>query len=136
MATRPRLFRSRAVAPQAQAVASLSDERRGKTAARGYGSRWRREAAQHLAAYPLCAYCEAGVFGPARVTPATLVDHLYPHRGDQRVFWLRGLWASACVPCHSGPKQAIEQRGLAAVPDLDRLARRLGRSTLTEALMG
>jgi hypothetical protein len=57
------------------------------------------------------------------VTAATLVDHVYPHRGDRQLFWDRTWWASSCTPCHSGFKQRVEAAGQAA---LDALARRLG----------
>jgi 5-methylcytosine-specific restriction protein A len=34
------------------------------------------------------------------VVPATIVDHVVPHRGDQRLFWDQGNWAPACKSCH------------------------------------
>ena len=37
-----------------------------------------------LQLHPLCKYCaELG-----RVTPATIVDHIEPHKGDVNKFWL------------------------------------------------
>jgi len=31
---------------------------------------------------------------------ATLVDHVVPHRGDQRLFWLVANWQALCTACH------------------------------------
>jgi hypothetical protein len=60
------------------------------------------------------------------VTAASLVDHLYPHKGDQTLFWIRTWWVSSCAPCHNGFKQRIEDIGQSAI---DALARRLGLPT-------
>ena len=56
------------------------DRQRPSAARRGYGPRWRRARAAFLAQHPLCAACRA----QGRVVPATVVDHVVPHRGDQR----------------------------------------------------
>lgn len=77
----------------------------------------------HLGGHPLCAYCEL----EGRVAAATLVDHLYPHRRFQGVFWMRQWWVSACADCHDGFKQRVERAGKAAI---DALARRLGLPVL------
>lgn len=106
-----------------------ADERRGSARARGYGAPWERAAAAYRMARPLCEYCLAGAFGHAvgTVTPATLVDHLYPHRGDMGLFWDRRFWVAACKADHDGPKQAAERQGRAA---LDALALAIGRAPL------
>ena len=50
---------------------------------RGYDSRWRKARRRYLDAHPLCTEClKAG-----RYTRATVVDHIVPHRGDQKLFW-------------------------------------------------
>ena len=54
------------------------DRQRPSAARRGYGSRWRRARAAFLALHPLCASCRA----QGRVVPATVVDHVVPHRGE------------------------------------------------------
>ncbi len=95
------------------------DARRGSAHARGYGKRWQAAAAGHLRRHPLCAYCQL----EGRVTPASEVDHLYPHKGDMGLFWRALYWVSACAPCHAGFKQSVERKGKHAI---DALARRLG----------
>lgn len=62
-----------------------------------------------------------------------LVDHLYPHRTYDGVFWLTEWWVASCTPCHSGMKQAVEQAGKAAI---DALARRLGREPMAGPATG
>jgi 5-methylcytosine-specific restriction endonuclease McrA len=49
-----------------------------------------------------------------RVTPATVADHIKPHRGDWMAFRLGNL-QSLCASCHNGAKRALE-RGLTLKP--------------------
>jgi len=35
-----------------------------------------------------------------RLTPATVVDHIIPHRGDERLFWDETNWQPLCKQCH------------------------------------
>jgi len=44
------------------------------------------------------------------VTPATLADHVTPHRGDWDEF-LHGALQSLCTECHNTRKKADENRG-------------------------
>lgn len=46
-----------------------------------------------------------------RLTPATVVDHIQPHRGDSALFWSESNWQSLCAPHHDGAKQAFERTG-------------------------
>lgn len=75
---------------------AAADVERGTAAQRGYGSRWQRTRIGFLAAHPLCASCMAA----GRVTEATVVDHIVPHRGDMNLFWQRSNWQPLCKPCH------------------------------------
>ncbi len=45
----------------------------------------------------------------AVVTPATIADHITPHRGDPVLF--EGDLQSLCAPCHNSWKQALESGG-------------------------
>jgi 5-methylcytosine-specific restriction endonuclease McrA len=45
-------------------------------------ARWQRLRKYQLIEHPLCVYCLAN----GRVTPATVVDHVVPHRGAGRRF--------------------------------------------------
>ncbi|WP_132805430.1 HNH endonuclease signature motif containing protein [Tepidamorphus gemmatus] len=78
------------------------DAHRPTARQRGYDSKWDRERAAFLAAHPTCQRdgCTA---------PATVVDHITPHRGDMRLFWRRSNWQALCAPCHSRWKQARER---------------------------
>jgi 5-methylcytosine-specific restriction protein A len=67
-------------AQSAAAVKRDLDRQRPSAARRGYGPRWRRARAAFLARHPLCALCRA----QGRVVPATVVDHVVPHRGDPK----------------------------------------------------
>jgi 5-methylcytosine-specific restriction protein A len=62
----------------------------------GYDSNWERARRAWLFEHPLCVACHA----EGRLTAATVVDHIVPHRGDRRLFWDRGNWQSLCKPCH------------------------------------
>ena len=98
------------------------DARRGSATSRGYGGRWDKASKSYLREHPLCAYCALH----DHVRGATLVDHLYPHRGDTALFWATQWWVASCKACHDSFKQSLERAGGAA---LDDLARRLGRPT-------
>jgi 5-methylcytosine-specific restriction protein A len=47
-----------------------------------------------------------------KVTPATVADHVEPHRGDVMLFW-HGALQSLCTAHHSGTKAQQEKRGYA-----------------------
>ena len=42
--------------------------------------------------------------------PASVVDHVTPHQGDQRLFWDEANHQSLCKPCHDGDKAREEAR--------------------------
>ncbi|WP_460274261.1 HNH endonuclease signature motif containing protein [Celeribacter sp. ULVN23_4] len=50
--------------------------------------------------YPVCVRCGA---------PATVVDHIIPHKGDDRLFWDKTNWQALCKPCHDRQKQREER---------------------------
>lgn len=72
--------------------------------ARGYNYRWQKARARFLRDNPLCVYCQR----EGRVTAATVVDHIVPHRGDQQLFWDENNWNALCASCHSSVKQKEE----------------------------
>jgi 5-methylcytosine-specific restriction protein A len=45
------------------------------------------------------------------VRPATDVDHIKPHRGDQALFWGPENHQSLCGTCHDSVKQTFEKTG-------------------------
>lgn len=46
-----------------------------------------------------------------RLTAASVVDHIRPHRGDAELFFDPENWQSLCKPCHDGTKQSGEKSG-------------------------
>ena len=94
--------------PQANRIATaVSGSWRSDKASstqRGYGYAWQQARLVHLSAHPLCAYCERD----DRVTAASVVDHIIPHRGDMKLFWDRSNWQSLCRPCHDIVKKREE----------------------------
>lgn len=81
------------------------------SAARGYGYKWQQARAKFLAEHPLCE-CQDCQAGAKRTTPATVVDHKTPHRGDQRLFWDRSNWQAMSKPCHDRKTQQETAAGL------------------------
>ena len=63
---------------------------------RGYDSRWRKVRKVFLQAHPLCVECQK----EGRFVKATVVDHVMPHRGDQKLFWDQSNWQPLCKQCH------------------------------------
>jgi 5-methylcytosine-specific restriction enzyme A len=78
------------------AVKRELDRQRPSAARRGYGPRWRRARAAYLARHPLCVRCQAA----GCIEPSTVVDHVVPHRGDEKLFWDTRNWAPSCKRCH------------------------------------
>ena len=72
------------------------DNRRGSRHERGYTYRWEKARAAFLGEHPLCKAC----YQEGRVEPATVVDHIKPHRGDLTLFWSTDNWQSLCKRCH------------------------------------
>lgn len=82
---------------RAQARAQ-SDARRGHSAARGYGWRWRKYREQFLREHPLCKACELR----GQLAPSTDVDHISPVSGpDDPLFWDPTNHQALCHACHS-----------------------------------
>jgi 5-methylcytosine-specific restriction enzyme A len=73
---------------------------RGSSYARGYRKRWDLVAKAHLMKYPECVKCGR---------PAEEVDHIKPHKGDQRLFWDAKNMQSLCKVCHS--RKTAEEDG-------------------------
>jgi 5-methylcytosine-specific restriction enzyme A len=68
---------------------------------------WKRLRAAQLAREPLCRYCaEIGA-----LTPATVADHVVPHRGRVEVFMDPDNLQSLCKQCHDSVKQQEERSG-------------------------
>ncbi len=80
--------------------------KRSSAAARGYNAKWQRERLRFLRMNPLCVICRR----EGRLTPATVVDHIVPHRGDETLFWDRTNWQALCKLCHD-TKTASENGG-------------------------
>lgn len=93
------------------------DKWRGSAASRGYGSRWQKARATYLTNHPLCVCHLAN----GRVEPATVVDHVVPHQGDQKLFWDTGNWQPLCQPCHDSLKAQVEDRWLKGEADAGEL---------------
>lgn len=76
-----------------------------------YGRAWRKARLVHLQQHPLCVDCLA----EKKITEATEVDHIIPHRGDMNLFWQKTNWQSLCKPHHSA-KTCRENGGFGNIP--------------------
>ncbi|WP_316394934.1 HNH endonuclease signature motif containing protein [Bradyrhizobium sp. 33ap4] len=74
--------------------------RRPTASDRGYGTAWQKARSGFLASHPNCAMCGK---------PATVVDHINPHRGDKALFWDKSNWQPLCTHHHNSTKQAQER---------------------------
>lgn len=75
----------------------LHTKDRAHAAERGYGAKWQRERRKFLESNPFCVKC----YEEGHITMATVVDHIVPHRGDQKLFWDRGNWQPLCEHHHN-----------------------------------
>ena len=63
---------------------------------RGYDSKWQRFRKQYLKAHPFCVMClKQGLF-----VPATLIDHIRPFRGEERLEYGRDNLQALCKHHH------------------------------------
>lgn len=97
MPTRPQVYRPHSHAPATQQGAGSTHVYKHKTTTeRGYGYAWQQARIPFLRDNPVCVRCEqSGIF-----TPATVVDHIIPHRGDMTLFWDSDNWQTLCKSCH------------------------------------
>lgn len=73
------------------------EDNRPSSTARGYNYRWQKVRKMYLKENPLCVEClNLGI-----ITPATIVDHIEPHKGDYDKFWDEDNMQSLCEKCHN-----------------------------------
>lgn len=77
-------------------------------------ARWSRIRAAQLAATPLCEPCAKAT--PPRVTPATTVHHVIPHKGDPTIFHT-GPFESHCKACHDAIGAEQDRQGYHSLTD-------------------
>jgi len=72
------------------------DKNRGNANQRGYTYRWNKYRLTFLSKNPLCVECgKEGI-----IKPATVVDHIIPHKGNNNLFWDSGNHQALCKRCH------------------------------------
>ena len=87
-----------------------------ETSNRLYDSpRWRRLRSWHLAKEPLCRLCKA----VGRITAATVVDHIEPHKNRLELFFDDTNLQSVCKSCHDNSKQLQELHGYSMAADVE-----------------
>lgn len=89
------------IATRDRARKARHDEHRPNAWARGYTKEWERQRALFLASHPFCVVCGE---------PAVIVDHIIPHKGDDRLFWDVANWQPLCAHHHNSAKQSKERR--------------------------
>ena len=72
-----------------------------------YNYRWQKARATFLKRNPLCVFCKE----QGKITTATVVDHITPHKGDSSLFWDRDNWQPLCKLHHDSAKKKEEERG-------------------------
>lgn len=63
---------------------------------RGYTSKWQKLSKLFLKKNPLCNECLRN----GKLSPAAVVDHITPHRGDETLMWSENNWQALCKNCH------------------------------------
>jgi 5-methylcytosine-specific restriction endonuclease McrA len=98
-----------------------ADAHRPSARARGYDSKWDVERAAYLKAHPSCTRQHKD--GSTCGAPSTVVHHIIPHRGNQKLFWSRSNWAARCKPCHDRFDQSNEKAPPPGGPNFGKPAR-------------
>lgn len=78
-------------------------------------ARWQKLRARQLAVEPTCRFCR----GDGKITIATVVDHVKPHRGNMMLFCDTDNLQSLCKHCHDSRKQRMERSGIVPGADSD-----------------
>lgn len=86
------------------------DKYRGTAAQRGYDSKWRKARTRFLSINQLCVEC----YKDSKLTVATVVDHIIPHKGDYKLFWDETNWQPLCKR-HHDTKTATKDGGFGRV---------------------
>lgn len=76
---------------------------------------WTKGRLVFLANNPLCTRCQA----KGRITRATVVNHIKPHKGDLALFYDTSNFEAVCAPCHDGPIKQAEYLGYSTDIGLD-----------------
>jgi 5-methylcytosine-specific restriction protein A len=71
---------------------------------RGYSWRWEKVRAIWLKRNPICVMC----YRDGRIEPATVVDHIVPHKGNQLLMWNEKNLQSLCAHHHNSEKKRQE----------------------------
>jgi 5-methylcytosine-specific restriction protein A len=85
---------------------AFAASRRPNAGERGYTYQWSLASKRYRAKHPLCRGCEA----VGRVEIATVVDHVIPHKGDERLFCDEGNWQPSCDWHHNEIKATLEHQ--------------------------
>ncbi len=81
---------------QHRSEARMYERYRGSARKRGYNKQWEKESKGFLKEHPLCVECEK----QGKFIPAQVVDHIVPHRGNQKLFWDKRNWQPLCKHHH------------------------------------
>ncbi len=82
------------------------DRYRPNAARRGYDARWRKIRIAHLKEFPFCVFhLENNQF-----IPATIVDHITPHKQNPYLLYDPNNLQSLCKHCHDSVKQRQERQ--------------------------
>ena len=101
------------VPPMSKVRTRRYDACRGSARQRGYTRTWEKARHLFLMERPWCRMC----MQEDKITSATVVDHIVPHRGDPGLFWSPDNWQSLCQHHHNSEKQRLERLGY--VPGTD-----------------
>ncbi len=78
---------------------TMCDANRPNAYRRGYTAEWQKKSKIYLKAHPLCM-CVGCDNGKLKITIATVVDHIVPHRGNMKLFWDKSNWQAMSKTCH------------------------------------
>lgn len=81
---------------------------RESSSQRGYNGKWRKRRKLYLSKHPLCVKCERA----GKLTTATVVDHIVPHRGNEVLMWDEDNWQALCKPCHDNKTGTEDTRSV------------------------
>jgi 5-methylcytosine-specific restriction protein A len=75
----------------------LMEKQRPDSSARGYDYEWQKFREEYLKRNPFCIECIKN----GKLTKSKVIDHIIPHKGDERLFWDEDNMQPLCINCHN-----------------------------------
>ena len=75
----------------------IMEKQRSTPTERGYDYKWQKFRKEYLKKNPFCVVC----LNKGKLIQAKVIDHIVPHKGNERLFWDENNMQTLCIRCHN-----------------------------------